>query len=103
MIEHPFAILVLFVVFAVLWLALPVAVETYWELRAPRAAICPETRAPVEVRLNAGRAAAAATVGLPALRIRHCARWPDRRQCGQACLDQFRDHESIGADERSRA
>jgi hypothetical protein len=50
---------------------------------------CPETLAPVAVKLQAGRAALTGLTGRPDLRVRSCSRWPEKRGCGQECLRQI--------------
>lgn len=50
--------------------------------KASRLLTCPETHAPVTVE----------TGGFRTLRIQECTRWPENRNCGQACLLEV--HES---------
>ncbi len=54
-----------------------------------RVVTCPETGRPAGVELAAFRAALKALFGAPALQLRDCSHWPQRRDCGQACLNEI--------------
>ena len=73
----------------VLFRIIPV-VCTYFQYRGKRIVTCPETLEPEAVDLAAGKAAISAFSGGLELRIEQCSRWPERRDCGQECLDQIR-------------
>lgn len=47
---------------------------------------CPETHERVAVKVANGRAALAATVGKEHVELKQCTRWPERKDCDQACL-----------------
>lgn len=49
---------------------------------------CPETRRPAAVNIDVRHAAATGTEGVPDVRLCDCTLWPERSQCGQACLSQ---------------
>jgi hypothetical protein len=68
----------------------PRLVETYRGFRGRRFVLCPETRLPAEVKVNAALAVLSTAVagGRPCLRLSECSRWPERRNCGQECLAQ---------------
>jgi hypothetical protein len=72
----------------VLYVLLPIGTDAYFRLQGPRLVTCPDTRAPVEVDLDAGFGALTALSGRPALRVKHCGRWQDAagRNCAQGCL-----------------
>jgi hypothetical protein len=55
---------------------------------SPRTVICPETRSPVGVTLDATHAALTGLRGKPKFRIADCTRWPEHIRCAQACLPQ---------------
>ena len=74
---------------AVLAFAAILFLRRYIRLRGQRVITCPETGEPAGVELAAGRAAATALAGEPALRLRDCSRWPERAGCGQECLSQI--------------
>ncbi len=57
--------------------------------RGNRVITCPENHSHAGVRVNAGHAAATALVRNPELRLSACTRWPERQNCGQACLSQI--------------
>ena len=63
--------------------------ETYQTYAAPRAVICPETRRPAGVIIDAAHAAATGVRGgKPEFRLADCTRWPARADCGQECLPE---------------
>ncbi|HYB53878.1 MAG TPA: hypothetical protein VEG84_08430 [Thermoanaerobaculia bacterium] len=62
--------------------------RAYRRYRGKRVVVCPETRAPVAVELDAARAAASDLLGDAKLRLQACTRWPERQDCGQECLAQ---------------
>jgi hypothetical protein len=84
------ALIILLAVAAVgvVYVLLPIGMDTYARLRGPRVVTCPDTHAFVEVDLDARFAALTSLRGKPALRIKQCARWQDAqlRSCGQECL-----------------
>jgi len=51
---------------------------------------CPETQETVSVKVAAGRAAAAALVGEEHVELSRCTRWPERKDCDQACLSEIK-------------
>ena len=65
------------------------AVRTYFLYRGKRIVTCPETHLPEAVDVAAGKAAISALFAEPEPRLRHCSRWPERRDCGQECLNQI--------------
>jgi hypothetical protein len=72
----------------VVYVLLPIGIDTYLRLRGPRLVTCPETQAPVEIDLDARFGALTALSGRPALRVKECGRWQDTalRTCAQGCL-----------------
>jgi hypothetical protein len=64
-------------------------VRTYSRYRGTRIVTCPETGKPAIVEIDALHASLTSTVGLPDIRLRHCARWPLLEQCGQECLENL--------------
>ena len=63
---------------------IPSAMEVYSHWREPKQVLCPETGAEATIQVDAGRAAAMASVGLPGLKIVRCTQWP--RACGRGCM-----------------
>jgi hypothetical protein len=63
---------------------IPSAMEVYAHWREPREVLCPETGEQATIQVDAGRAAAMASVGLPGLKIIRCTQWP--RKCGRGCM-----------------
>jgi len=50
---------------------------------------CPETHETVAVRVAAGRAALARITGNERVELSQCTRWPERKDCDQACLGEL--------------
>ena len=67
--------------FGIRWL-----VRVYSRYRGSRLVTCPETGRPAKVEVDALHASLTSTVGPPAIRLKDCARWPLKEQCGQECL-----------------
>jgi hypothetical protein len=66
-----------------------IALRSYLRLRGTRVVICPETHKPVAVKLDAMHAAATAIWEKPELALKTCTRWPERKDCDQACTGQI--------------
>ena len=62
--------------------------RVWYRARGARVVTCPETGAPAGVAIDAARAAATSFLGIE-LRLKECARWPERAGCGQECLRQI--------------
>ncbi|MGA8150047.1 MAG: hypothetical protein WB952_03800 [Terriglobales bacterium] len=50
---------------------------------------CPETHQTVAVKVAAARAALAVTAGRERVELSQCTRWPERKDCDQACLSEL--------------
>ena len=96
--NSPIPIIVPIVTLAVLYVALPVVLDTYRRLRGPKIITCPETKQSAEIQLNAFPAALSALDGATDIRIEGCSRWPRRSGCNQACLAQL---DSVSAQVRT--
>lgn len=70
---------------ALLYVVLPIVVDTFARYRAKRMVHCPEEGKPARVLIDATLAAMTAVPGPPKLRIDRCSFWPDRADCGQRC------------------
>ena len=62
--------------------------KVYLRYRGKGVVVCPETRQPVSIEVDARHAALSLTRGEPELRLNNCSRWPERSGCGQECLSQ---------------
>ncbi len=62
--------------------------RTWLLYRGTRVVVCPESRRTVAIAVDASHAALTASQGPPRLRLQSCSRWPERGDCGQACLAQ---------------
>lgn len=65
------------------------ALRAYLRYRGRGVVVCPETRRPVAVAVDAKHAALAAAEGSVELRLKNCSRWPERAGCGQECVRQI--------------
>ena len=73
--------------------ALPKAIKTYWHLRESEALLCPEIKKLVEVKMNALGATSRILLGKEDnIRVKDCARWPERAECTQDCLSRIRNN-----------
>lgn len=64
---------------------------TFSAVRASRELTCPADGRTATVDVNAVRAALPTAVGYaPKLRVQNCSRWPERKDCQQACLGELR-------------
>jgi hypothetical protein len=70
-------------------------IRAYVKFRGGRLVTCPETKAPAAVKIGGFRAALTTFFGAPDVRLQSCTRWPERRECDQACL---REIETAGSD-----
>ena len=84
-----FSIAVLTVVGGLVLFRIIPAVQTYFTYRGKRLITCPETLTKEAVDVAAGKAAAEVFAGGSNLRLEECSRWPERRDCGQECLQQI--------------
>lgn len=66
---------------------LPVMVHTFHRFRNRKVITCPETRAPAEVKLDAGRAAVTSAFRKPLLRVADCSLWPGKKGCAEDCVE----------------
>jgi hypothetical protein len=59
--------------------------------RGLRVIICPESRSPEVVEVDAARAAWTALFSRRDLRLSSCSRWPEKSGCGQECLKEVEE------------
>jgi len=64
-------------------------IRAYFDYRGKRLITCPETHKAAAVDVAAGEAAMGAFLSEPTLRLKECSRWPERKNCGQECLQQI--------------
>ena len=74
---------------ALLYVLLPPMISAYTKYRGKRVIICPETKEPAAVDVDATHAALTSALREPDLRLRDCSRWPEREDCGQECLAEI--------------
>ncbi len=85
----PTLLVVLLVLLAAVGALVAWLLRAYVRHRGVRLITCPETRTQEAVVVDAGHAAVTALLGRTELRLADCTRWPERRSCGQACLEQI--------------
>jgi hypothetical protein len=83
----------LFIVLGILFVLsfVPLAfllVRGYLRFRGVREVSCPETGRNVKIRLDATHAALSSLSETPALSVASCERWPEKKDCNQACVDE---------------
>ncbi len=86
MYENPAMLIGAILTLAALFILAPISLHVYGRYRLRKALWCPETGHCASVQINAGRAAGSSLFGEPKLRVKDCARWPERRDCDQGCL-----------------
>jgi hypothetical protein len=64
-------------------------VRAWRRARGVRLITCPENHRPAAVTLDAVDAGLAAAVNERAFHLSSCTRWPEKRDCNQACLSQI--------------
>jgi hypothetical protein len=62
---------------------------TYVRMRGRRIVVCPETRLPATVAVDAGHSAVGTILNSEDIRLQFCSRWPEREDCDQACTPQI--------------
>jgi hypothetical protein len=72
----------------VLYVVLPVVVDTLLRFREARRVECPELKREATIEFDAPHAALTSAVGRPKLRLRSCTFWPEKQGCAQSCLKQ---------------
>jgi hypothetical protein len=77
------------VVLGLLCVVVPPMIRAFLKFKGTRVVTCPETHRTVAVEVDATHAALTAVRGDPKLRLQDCTRWPERRDCDQACLKQI--------------
>jgi hypothetical protein len=63
--------------------------RTYFKFRGKRLVTCPETHKTAAVELDAKEAAREALTQNPRMQLSECTRWPERKDCGQECLNEI--------------
>ncbi len=84
---NPWLILPAIAALAIVYVLLPVGLTTFSRYRRQLNLRCPETGEEAGLLFHAGRAGLSACFGRPALSVRNCSLWPERRGCGQECAN----------------
>jgi len=71
---------------ALLYVLMPLVVDTFRRFRSPRLLRCPETGGKAEIGIDASHAALTSAFGQPLLRVKSCSLWPEKDRCKQDCL-----------------
>src|ERR1019366_8111058 len=82
--------IILFLIGAVLLVALPVGIslQSYFRNRGRRTVMCPDNHEPVTVEVDSKFAFSTALRGEEHTRLHSCSRWPEKGDCDQDCLAQ---------------
>jgi hypothetical protein len=86
---------VLLLLAAVVVVYLALAARTYLRMRGQRVVVCPETRQPAGVSVDAGHAAISSFWDTPDIALKTCSRWPERHDCNQACVRQIAEQPQL--------
>ena len=92
--EYPVLVILGVLAIGLVTVVLPMVLTTLSDHREPKSLVCPETGLPTTVQVDAGLAARGAIIGRVRLAVQNCARWPERRACGQGCLGSVESRES---------
>jgi len=80
-------LILLIALVAVIYVSL--AVAAFIRMRGARIVVCPETDRPAAVSVDAGHAALSAVFEKREVELNDCSRWPERKNCNQACTGQI--------------
>jgi hypothetical protein len=83
----PWIVIASIVAVAMLYVFVPLVADTFRRFRATRSLRCPVTGQKASVHVDAGRAALTSAFGRMLLRVQNCSLWPERRGCGQYCVE----------------
>lgn len=83
-----YVLAVLVIIVAIAWLARLIW-QVHLEYRGTRTVTCPETEDYAGVNVDSWLAAITWIFGRTKLRVQDCSRWPERRNCSQACASQL--------------
>jgi len=84
--SHPWIVLLAVLAVALLYVLMPLVVDTFRRFRSPRLLRCPETGGKAEIGIDASHAALTSAFGQPLLRVKSCSLWPEKDRCRQDCL-----------------
>lgn len=65
------------------------SIRTYLQFKGKRLVTCPENQKTAAVELDAKQASREAFTHKPHMQLTECSRWPDRKDCGQQCLNEI--------------
>jgi hypothetical protein len=81
-----FTVMAAVVVLGLVYVVVPVVLDTYRRFRGTKHVTCPETKLPADIDLDATQASLSAIAGKPDLLVTGCSHWPERRGCDQECV-----------------
>jgi len=79
----------LFIGYVILALTVPTVLAmwpTWRRARVTRKVVCPASDVPALITLDPWYAVRMHVIGDSEVRVKHCERWPERRDCDQECL-----------------
>lgn len=83
------AVFLAILIIAAVYVMLPVMVSEYGQYLTPYDVLCPQTREPAVVTINARYAALTSAIGSKSLKLTGCSRWPEHTGCDRGCLSQL--------------
>jgi hypothetical protein len=84
----PLLIILVICATGLLFVVAPVVIDIYVRYRGGKVLNCPESHGTAEVTFKTHRAALAAAFGKPALRVKSCSLWPQRKGCAENCINE---------------
>jgi len=88
MFTNPLLLIAGILAFGIVFVVIPIAIDTYREYRLRKVVTCPHTHRFAEVTLDSGLAALGTAVGRSTLRVRSCSLWPKRKGCDEKCATE---------------
>ena len=82
----PRMMILMIMAIALVYVVLPVALDTFARFRGRRRVICPDTGTAAEIEIDAWHAAVTAFPGPPRLRVARCTGRVATATCGEECL-----------------
>lgn len=88
--DHPFLLLAAIAALGLVYVIVPLVLETFTRFRKPRMVNCPEDGRLSTIQIDAKSAAMTAVTGHSKLLVKGCSLWPQRSGCAKNCLTHCR-------------
>jgi hypothetical protein len=86
--KTPLGLILTIIALGAFYNVLPVTRDAYRRFNYRKVVTCPNTRRLAEVKLNAFWAAFTAVFRRPALRVKSCTLWPEKKGCMEGCVKE---------------